>query len=126
MKLSKLTSTNLQRREIFTANGHTQALEKQKRRVSANLATFREKKMADVNKAITTIFLELQHRTLHPAGYFDKAGRWYTDYPELISVRTPSRSYPFSEMAACRTKKYVAKIAEKFGCKTVKTLRRVV
>ena len=75
---------------------------------------------------INTVYQQLKNRQLHPSGEFDKAGRFYATNDDLINVRTPSRSWPFSEMVACRTKKYVKKVAEKFGCETVGSLRAAV
>ena len=73
----------------------------------------------DVRKeAIQEVYQQLKSREIHPSGEFDKSGRWYSANQDLISVRSPSRSWPYSEMTACRTKKYVGKVWEKFGCKT--------
>ena len=60
--------------------------------------------------AITKIYHELKGRQIHPQGSFDDSGRFYTSNSDLINVRTPSRAYPFSEMQACRTRKYVTKV----------------
>jgi hypothetical protein len=72
---------------------------------------------------IREVYQELKDRVINPSGTFDKAGRWYSDNPDLIAVRSQSRAYPYSEMAACRTLKYVVAVAEKFNCKSYKTLR---
>ena len=80
----------------------------------------------DITEAIKTIYRELRDRHINPSGEFDKQGRWYADNSDLINVRTPSRAWPYSEMVACRTKKYVTAVAEKFNCKTVDDLRRHV
>lgn len=85
--------------------------------------TAAEKKAAAVKKMINTVYCELKERMIHPSGEFDDAGRWYSDNTDLISCRTPSRAWPFSEMHACRTKKYVKKVQEFFECKTVEQLR---
>ena len=72
--------------------------------------------------AIKAVFGMLKNRDINPTGTFDDAGRWYAENDDLIDVRSPSRSYPYPEMVACRTKKYVTAVAEKFGCKTKKTI----
>tara|TARA_R110000851_G_scaffold58783_2_gene136294 strand:+ start:419 stop:670 length:252 start_codon:yes stop_codon:yes gene_type:complete len=71
---------------------------------------------------INTVYQELKDRKIHPSGKWDNGGRFYAKHGDLISVRSPSRAYPLSEMSACRTKKYVAKVAGKFGCDTIETL----
>lgn len=75
---------------------------------------------------INQIYHELKERMIHPSGKFDKAGRWYAKHSDLISVRSPSRSFPYSEMLACRTKKYVRLVCEKYECKTEQELRSLV
>ena len=75
---------------------------------------------------ITTVYTMLKEREIHPSGTFDKAGRFYAEHDDLISVRTPSRAYPYSHMTACRTRKYVKKVCEKFECKTVAELSALV
>jgi len=74
----------------------------------------------------TKIYHELKGRQIHPKGRFDNAGRFYAYNSDLISVRPPSRAYPFSEMNACRTKKYVTKVCEQFKCETEEQLRNFV
>lgn len=75
---------------------------------------------------INEIYQKLQSRAIHPSGHFDSAGRWYSDYPNLINVRTPSRSYPYSEMAACRTKKYLVRLIGEFELKTTEELLKIL
>ena len=75
---------------------------------------------------ITIVYKELQSRKIHPAGEFDGGGRFYLTNNDLVNVRTPSRSWPYSQMVAGRTKKYVKRVAEKFNCKNIETLRRAV
>ena len=72
---------------------------------------------------INDVYSALKNREIHPSGKFDSAGRWYAKHDDLINVRWPSRAFPYSQMTACRTKKYVKKVAEKFGCMTVADLR---
>jgi hypothetical protein len=71
---------------------------------------------------INTVYQDLRDRKIHPRGKWDNGGRFYAKHADLISVRSPSRAYPLSEMSACRTKKYVTKVADKFGCDTIETL----
>ena len=55
-----------------------------------------------------------QDRKTHPAGNFDNAGRFYLA-PSLSccsGIRTPSRAYPYSEMAHGRT---IVHVANEFG-----------
>lgn len=82
--------------------------------------------MQPIDTAIDQIYTELQSRAIHPSGKFDNAGRWYAENSDLISVRSPSRTWPYSQMVACRTKKYVKRVAEKFSCQTVEQLRAAV
>ena len=56
-------------------------------------------------------FKALQAREINPPGEFDDAGRWYPSDSEKCdcceSIRSPSRSYPYSYMVHCRTLKHV-------------------
>lgn len=88
--------------------------------------TAAEKKINETKEMINQIYMELKERMIHPAGKFDNGGRWYAENDSLISVRTPSRAFPYSEMVACRSKKYVKAVFEKFSCKTVESLRASV
>ena len=78
--------------------------------------------MSAHSEIIDAVYRELKERSIHPSGRFDKAGRFYAEHQELISVREPSRLYPLSQMSACRTKKYVAKVCGLFGCTTADEL----
>jgi hypothetical protein len=55
-----------------------------------------------------------QDRTQHPAGKFDKAGRWHPSDAEqqtcCDSIRYPSRAYPYSYMTHCRTVEHIANL----------------
>jgi hypothetical protein len=55
-------------------------------------------------------------RRHHPSGDFDKSSRWYPREGEMCecckSIRTPSRAYPYSLMAHCRTMAHVANLFE--------------
>lgn len=60
------------------------------------------------------VYLLLKERKLHPVGEFDKRGRFYLEDDELVDVRSPSASYPYSQMHAGRTAKFVRAMAEKY------------
>ena len=75
---------------------------------------------------IKTVFKRLQSREINPAGKFDHCGRWYADNADLINVRSPSATWKYSQMIACRTLKYVKKVAEKFNCENVQQLTKCV
>ena len=72
-----------------------------------------------MKEMIDAVYKMLQNREVHPSGAFDAKGRFYAKHTDLISVREPSRSWPFSHMIACRTKKYVKAVAVKFNCSTI-------
>lgn len=75
---------------------------------------------------IKEVYLALKNREINPTGKFDKAGRWYAEHGDLINVRAPSRSWPYSQMQACRTLKYVKAVAEHFDVQTKAELLRLV
>lgn len=54
--------------------------------------------------------IALRDRTVHPAGLFDNGGRFYiaSRCDCCIGVRSPSRSFPFSEMVHARSAVHVA------------------
>lgn len=66
------------------------------------------------NEEINDVYEMLQARKLHPSGTFDNAGRFYLDDSDLVDVRSPSRSYPYSQMVAGRTKKFVKALVGKY------------
>ncbi len=76
--------------------------------------------------AIQTVYEMLKNREIHPSGTFDGQGRFYATHSDIIDVREPSRAWPFSHITACRTKKYVKAVCEKFGCTTVEELKKSV
>lgn len=61
------------------------------------------------------LYQQRQARQAHPAGSFDRAGRWHPDETETCdccaSVRSPSRRFPYSLMQHCRTIKHIAQLA---------------
>ena len=71
-----------------------------------------------MSDAIQSVYEKLKNRKIHPSGSFDSAGRWYAENADLINVRAPSRAWPYSQMKACRTKKYVKAVAAKYNCET--------
>lgn len=73
---------------------------------------------ADMKK----VYEMLKNRELHPEGEFDKAGRFYLEDYELVDVRAPSAKYPFSQMNAGRTSKFVKAMAEKYKVQTLDQL----
>lgn len=82
-----------------------------------------DKKLSDED--IKKVFLKLKNREADPAGSFDKAGIFYlTDY-ELVDVRAPSDSYPYSKMNAGRTAKFVKSLSDKYKCETLEDLEKV-
>lgn len=60
------------------------------------------------------VYLLLKDRKLHPVGEFDSRGRFYLEDDELVDVRAPSASYPYSQMNAGRTSKFIKAMAEKY------------
>jgi hypothetical protein len=76
---------------------------------------------------IINVYNDLKNRVINPSGSFDKAGRFFLEHGDLVNVREPSRSYPYSQMSAGRSLKYVKKVAEKFGCENdEEKLRKLV
>ena len=71
---------------------------------------------------IKSVYQQLRDRKINPAGTFDSGGRFYAKNSDLINVRSPSRAWPFSELVACRTLKYVKAVADKFKCETISEL----
>lgn len=60
-----------------------------------------------------TLYEKRQARLAHPSGRADKQGRWWpsdTEQQICCSVRSPSRSYPWSLMLHCRTLRHVARL----------------
>lgn len=73
---------------------------------------------SELEIAVVEAYEMLKNREVHPSGTFDTGGRFYATNSNLINVRAPSRAYPYSQMVACRTLKYVKAVAEHFDCKT--------
>ncbi len=57
-------------------------------------------------------YKDRQSRRTHPAGEFDKGGRWYPSENErqscCDSIRSPSRAWPMSYNRHCRSAQHVA------------------
>lgn len=80
----------------------------------------------DKKEMVQQVYEMLKNRSINPSGSFESSSttsRWHATHDDLINVREPSRAYPWSEMAACRTKKYVKAVQEKYNCETVEELR---
>ncbi|HAS6095595.1 TPA: hypothetical protein I7145_13185 [Vibrio vulnificus] len=71
---------------------------------------------------VNKVYEMLQDNDVYPSGSFETANKFYADNSHLISCRAPSRAFPYSELNACRTKKYVARVLQYYNCKSVKTL----
>jgi len=81
------------------------------------------------SEAVSAVFHLLKTRAINPSGTFDRAGRWYpiAANSDLVDhLRAPSRAWPYSLMAGCRTRKFVAAIAARSGVETVAGLRALV
>lgn len=64
--------------------------------------------MTRVEQAVRE-YIARRERRRHPAGTFDKAGRFtLSERCECCTVRRPSRRFPWSEMAHGRTATHVA------------------
>ena len=74
------------------------------------------------NEEIKEVYIALRDRIKNPVGEFDKGGRFYAEYSDLMNVRTPSRSWPYSEMKAARTLKFVRALAE--TCQNIDELKQ--
>jgi hypothetical protein len=75
----------------------------------------KRKKLTEI---VGLVYEQLKNRSINPSGNFDKKGRWWAENDQLISCREPSRRWPYPQMTACRTLKYVKKCAIYFDCKT--------
>ncbi len=71
------------------------------------------------------VYTMLKDRKIHPAGKSD-GKRWYATNNDLLDVRNPSAAWPWSQMVACRTLKYVKNVMAKFECKNKDDLIKCV
>ena len=66
----------------------------------------------DVLRRVVQEYIYRRHRHYEPVGRYDNAGRWYPTEGEALDccrhIRSPSRAYPYSLLAHCRTAKHVA------------------
>lgn len=76
------------------------------------------------DEELKAVYLKLKNRELHPRGSFDRAGRFWLDDSELVDCRLPSSKYPYSQMSAGRTAKFVKKIADKYKCSSLAELEK--
>ena len=77
------------------------------------------------NEELKSVYLELKNRIKNPRGEFDSAGRFYAKDGELLDVRSPSVKYPYSQMNAARTAKFVKALAEKYKVQSLNELEIV-
>ena len=75
---------------------------------------------------IKEVYLMLKYKEINPSGYFDQGGRWFSHNQNLINVREPSRAWPYSQLTACRSLKYVKKIADINGTQSIEELIKLV
>lgn len=69
-----------------------------------------------IEQAIIAVYEARKARKSHPAGSFDKGGRWYPSAAEdadsfTSSIRSPSAAWPYSYMLAARTRKHIKALA---------------
>jgi hypothetical protein len=65
--------------------------------------------------AIQLVHGAMLNRQIHPQGDFDNQGRWYPSLAQSageMTVRSPSKHYPYSYMTACRTLKHTRRVAD--------------
>jgi len=63
---------------------------------------------------IKEVFTMLKNRELHPRGEFDEKGRFFLEDSHLVDVREPSKRYPYSQMTAGRTMKFVKAVITEY------------
>lgn len=86
------------------------------------LAEYKKKTSTLSKEDLKKVYLMLKNREIHPKGEFDKMGRFYLNDSELVNVRSPSVKYPYTQMSAGRTSKFVKAIADKYACNTIEEL----
>ncbi|CAN8140345.1 hypothetical protein THIOSC15_2180001 [uncultured Thiomicrorhabdus sp.] len=89
------------------------------------LADFKKVFGAGSVESVNTVFEALKGRFENPRGNFDNVGRFYLseDIKHLSSARTPSRSWPYSEMNEARTRKFIMKVWIDKDCKNINDLK---
>lgn len=78
------------------------------------------------DKNIRIVFLELLLRRRNPSGTFDRYGQWHATNSSLIVVQPLCLIDTWAEMRACRTRKYVTRVAYAFCCSNITELRNRV
>lgn len=87
-------------------------------KLKSELLEFKKKTHSLTKNDLKSVYMMLKNRELNPRGCFDSRGRFYLDDDELVDVRPPSAKYPYTQMKAGRTSKFVEAIADKYACKT--------
>jgi hypothetical protein len=79
-------------------------------------------------KIVNSVYEQLKNRDIHPAGEFDSGGRYYAhdNLRDCFSARSPSKAWPYSELTACRSRKFVTNVLSKYNIKSEKNLLDVV
>ena len=77
------------------------------------------------NEELKQVYEALKNREKNPRGSFDNAGRFYIIDQDLIDYKMPSAKYPYVQMKAARTAKFVKALAEKYKCKSLEALEKV-
>lgn len=65
--------------------------------------------------AVRLVYGAMRDRQIHPHGDFDWQGRRYPSFIQSaggMTVRSPSKHYPYSYMTACRTLKHTRRVAD--------------
>jgi len=75
---------------------------------------------------INEVFLELVLRRRHPTGMLDKYGCWRTANPALLQSDPSGSWHYWSELAECRSRAYVTRVAYAFCCGNINELRNRV
>jgi hypothetical protein len=82
--------------------------------LKAALNEFESRVSALTKDDLKEVYKMLKDRVIHPNGSFDKQGRFYLSDRGIVDVRSPSAKYPYSEMNAGRTAKFVKAMNEKY------------
>lgn len=90
--------------------------------LKAVIAEHETKAIGVTKDELKQVYVMLKERKLHPRGEFDRAGRFYLDDADLVDVRPPSTKYPYSQMSAGRTAKFVKAMAEKYKVQNLEQL----
>lgn len=77
------------------------------------LAEHNSEKHILTDNELKQVYVWLKDRVLHPKGKFVN-GRFYLKDEELVDVREPSRRFPYTQMVAGRSSKFVKAMAKKY------------